>query len=138
MLRDVDARSQQKYSTSGLVSRKGEWAPKTSWYYTYTLKNRLMGMRFVGEVASGNPKVLIYKFRSDKGDGAYAVWCPTSENATVENFSLTVPVAKKATQVKFVNGRTGGEASLLTLQNKNVTLTVSELPTLVLVDTMRP
>jgi hypothetical protein len=137
MLRDVDGAKPGKYSSSGLVSPKGEWKPKTAWYYTYTLKNRLAGMRFAGEVPSGNPKVWIYKFRSDKGNGAYVVWCPTAENAMVENFSLPIGTAQSATLIQFVNGETSGQASALTPAGGSFALTVSELPTLVLVDSIK-
>ncbi len=65
-------------------------------------------MRFAGEVVSGNPKVRVYRFKSDKGNGAYAVWCPTSENATVPEFALPVGGAKNATQVTLQNGDVNG------------------------------
>jgi hypothetical protein len=136
MLRDVNPQDGTKYSTSGLVTQKGEWKPKTSWYYTYTMKNRLAGMRFAGEVASGNPKVLIYKFKADKGNGAYVVWCPTAENATVSNFALPVTGAKTAIQVTLQNGETNGISAPLAIAANSVTLQVSEKPIFVMVDQM--
>lgn len=135
MLRDAGT-GPGKYGTSGLTSEKGEWKPKTSWYYTYALKNRLTGMRFAGEVASGNPKVWIYKFRSDNGSGAYAVWCPTAENAMVANFALPVAGAKTATQIALQHGDTNGVAAPLRIAANTVTLQVSEKPIFVIVDRM--
>jgi hypothetical protein len=133
MLRDAGSGS-GKYGTSGLTSEKGEWKPKPSWYYTSTIKNRLTSMRFAGEVASGNPKVWIYKFKADDGKGAYVVWCPTAENAKVSDFALPVVGAKTATQVALQNGETNGVASPLEIAANAVTLQVSEKPVLVLVD----
>ncbi len=138
MLRDVDPQNPQQYSTSGLVTQKGEWKPKTAWFYTYTLKNRLAGMRFQSEMASGNPKVWIYRFKGDQSGGAYVVWCPTSENAVVSNFKLPIPGAKTANLVEFVGGETRGKASPLALKGGAVTLGVSELPLIILVDSLRP
>ena len=137
MLRDVNPEDATQYSTSGLVTQKGEWKPKPAWFYTYTLKNRLAGMRFAGEVASGNEDVTIYKFQSDNGAGAYAVWCPTAENLVVDKFELPVGAAKSATKVQFVSGKTDGAASSTTIQGGKVSLPVSELVTLVLVDSLK-
>lgn len=137
MLRDVNPQDATQYSTSGLVTQKGEWTPKPAWYYTYTLKNRLAGMRFAGEAGSGNPKVTLYKFRSDRGNGAYVVWCPTAENATVDNFRLSgLAPAKRATRVEFATGQTNGTASPLPITNNGVTVNVSERPVIVLVDAL--
>ncbi len=136
MMRDVNPADATQYSSSGLVTEKGAWKPKPSWYYTYTLKNRLAGMRFDGEIASGNPKVLIYKFKSDNGNGAYAVWCPTSENATVKDFVLPIAGAKTATLITLQNGETSGVATSLSSTAGKVTINVSEKPLLVLVEQM--
>lgn len=136
MLRDVNPQDATQFSSSGLVTQKGEWKAKPSWYYTYTLKNRLAGMRFAGEVDSGNPNVWIYKFKSDKGNGAYALWCPTDENASVPNFALPIGGASAATLVNFQAGETSGVASPLKLNGSKVALDVSEKPVLVLVDKM--
>jgi hypothetical protein len=73
-------------------------------------------MRFAGEAVSGNPNVLIYRFKSDKGNGAYAVWCPTSENVTVANFALSTAGAKTATQLTLQGGQTRGITTPLTIQ----------------------
>jgi hypothetical protein len=91
-------------------------------------------MRFAGEVASGNPKVMIYKFKADKGNGAYAVWSPTAENATVPGFALAVGKAKTASKIILKNGETSGVASSLSVAGGKVAFEVSEKPVLVLVD----
>lgn len=137
MLRDVDPSDSTKYSTSGLVTQKGEWKPKPAWFYTYTLKNRLAGMRFAGEVKSGNDDVLIYKFAGDNGAGAYAVWCPTAENLVIDGFELPVGAATRATKIQFVSGKTDGAASSIVPKGGKTALQVSELPILVLVDSLK-
>ncbi|BDI29318.1 hypothetical protein CCAX7_13690 [Capsulimonas corticalis] len=137
MLRDVNPADATQFSTSGLVTQKGEWRPKPAWYYTYTLKNRLAGMRFDGEVPSGNPKVWIYRFRSSAGKGAYVLWSPTAENAAVAAFrSPKFTLSQAATLVEFANGETNGKASPLVVTHGSVSVDVSEYPVIVLVDAL--
>lgn len=132
MLRDVNPTDATQYSTAGLVTQKGEWKPKTAWYYTATLKNRLSGMRFAGEAPSGSPKVRVLRFASDAGKTAFVVWCPTSDDSRVANFSLSVGRAAKATRVTLENGQTSGMAAPLAVQKGAVTLEASEKPAIVL------
>ena len=132
MLRDVNPTDTTKFSTSGLVTQKGEWKPKTSWYYTAALKNRLTGMRFAGEVPSKNDKVRVFKFASDQGKTAFVVWCPTSDDSRVANFSLPVGGAKAATLVTLQSGQTSGVATPAKIQNGAISLEASEKPAIVL------
>lgn len=114
MLRDVDPNSSTQYDSSGLVGTKGDWTPKISWYYVYTMKNRLKGMTFTGEQASGNPSVWIYKFRQSGGNsGAYVLWCPTS-NGTSLDYQLTLTGAP-STLVTMTSGDTDGVPTALTM-----------------------
>ena len=137
MLRDTNPNDATQFATSGLVTQKGEWTPKPAWYYTYTLKNRLTGMRFDGEVPSGSPRVWIYRFRADNGKGAYVVWSPTAENAAIAKFHLPkITPSKSATLVEFAAGETGGKASALTVTNGSVTIDVIERPVIILVDAL--
>ncbi|MBV9469435.1 MAG: hypothetical protein JO316_01265 [Abitibacteriaceae bacterium] len=131
MLRDVNPADPTQFSSSGLVGPKGDWTPRTSWYYVYTLKNRLKGMNFVNEQASGNPKVTVYHFKAARGPGeAYVLWCPTSDGSIVTDYAL--PVAfPQATLVSLTKGQTTGEAAPLAIQNGQVTVTVSERPIIV-------
>jgi hypothetical protein len=137
MLRDVDPSNPGQFASCGLVTQKGEWKPKLSWYYTATLKTRLTGMRYAGEAPSGDPRVRIYRFRSDRGNGAYVVWSATSENASVPNFRLShLGPARSATLVEMAGGRKDGSATPLAVTDGGVTVTVSECPVIVLVDAM--
>lgn len=133
MFRDVDAASTTKYNSSGLVTKKGEWAPRSAWYYVSTIKNRLKGMRFKQVVNSGNANVAIYKFSAASGaDSAYAVWCPTSNNSTVANYQLSVPYNSTGLKlVTLTNGNALGAETPLTMINGKVTFNVSERPVLI-------
>lgn len=132
MLRDVNPTDATQFSNSGLVTQKGEWKPKTSWYYTATLKNRLTGMRFTREVPSGNPKVRVLKFASDAGKTAFVVWCPTSDDSRVAGFSLPLGTLRTATLVTLQSGQTSGVAKPLAVQKGAVSLEASEKPAIVL------
>lgn len=139
MLRDVDPDSWTQYSSSGLVSSKDTGhVPKISWYYVYTMKNTLAGMKYAGEVDSGNPNVKIYKFKdSISGEGAYAVWASTSNQTTVSQYALTLEGSPTAANlVEMVNGDTDGVSSALTITGGQVEVDVSERPVFVLVDQM--
>ncbi|MCJ8163627.1 hypothetical protein MKJ04_02160 [Pontibacter sp. E15-1] len=138
MLRDVNPNDPTHFSTSGLVGPKGSWEPKKSWYYVYTLKNTLQHMAFVGEQASGDPNVLIYKFKNTSGsNGAYVVWAKTKRNYTVQGYALSLAGSpSSATKVQMVPGDTDGVSSVLPISGNKVKLDVSERPVFIKVDKM--
>ena len=125
MLRDVNSTGGGVFETCGLVTQKGAWKPKPSWFWVATLKNRLKGYRFVGDLPTGRPDVLALRFSNGKQD-TLALWCPTAEDKTVSGFKIPVK-ASKATAVRFTTGSTTGIAAPL----PTLTLDVSEKPTLV-------
>lgn len=136
MLRDVNSAGAGVFETCGLVTEKGKWAPKPSWYYVATLKTRLAGMVYDSELPSGRPDVLIYRFRrlkpeTGKPTTALAVWCPTSEDKHVAGYRLVLP-GKSATLVRLTAGKASGSAASLALTDGKATLEVSETPVLVL------
>ncbi len=135
MLRDVDPNSSTKFDNSGLTSSKATgWVPKASWYYIYTMRNMLTGMRFSQEIESGNPNVNIYRFRTDDGSlAAYAVWCPTSSQTTVENYQLQLmPDEGNVMLVELEKGRIAGMQQSLNIAGQKVTINVSEKPVFVM------
>jgi hypothetical protein len=142
MLRDVDPASTTQFSSSGLVTEKGAWKPKLSWYYVYALKNRLAGMRFAGEQVSGKPNVSVYKFKSakavnGKSGGAYVMWCPTSNGTEEKNVTLTLSgKPTTATLVTLSGGDTKGAATPLRIMGGKVTIDASERPVFVLTDSI--
>ena len=139
MLRDVDPNSAIQFSASGLVTQKGEWKPKPAWYYVATLRTRLTGMRFAGEVPTGRPDVRVYKFLRDGGAaGAYVAWCPTSGAKTVPGYRLSLPPhATSATSVALTAGQAAGAAASLPIQAHAVSLDVTERPVIVLLNDAR-
>lgn len=137
MLRDVNGDSGGRFNSSGLTTNKATgWQPKDSWYYVYTLKNRLTGMRFLEEQASGNGDVMIYKFKSDAGNsGAYVLWCPTSDGTVANGYQLELQgTPTSALLVQMANGDTDGTETVLSVNNGSVTVNVSESPIFVMVD----
>lgn len=140
MLRDVNPNSSTQYDTSGLVSSQATgYQPKPSWYYVYTMKNKLGNMRYLGEAASGNPNVKIYKFKDvSSNQGAYVVWSPTSNNTTVNGYGLSLAGSPtSATLVTLTGGDTDGVNSTLAITGGSVSVNVSEKPVFVMVDAIQ-
>ena len=136
MLIDVNPNDPTQFSTCGLVGPKNDWTPKKSWYYLYTMKNRLTGMSYVSEQSSGNSDVWIYKFKkSGANNGAYVLWCPTEDGTTVDDYELTLTGSPtSATLVEMVDEDTDGVETSLTISSGKVTVDVSERPIFVLVN----
>jgi hypothetical protein len=116
-----------QFGTSGVMSEKGSWIPKPSFYFIAAFRSRLAKMRFVKELDSGSPDVRIATFQDDAGKGAYVVWAPTSSAKVVSSYTL--------------KGVTSG--TLVTLADKDSkgaeksftgTMDITETPSIVLVD----
>ncbi|MBO9608178.1 MAG: fibronectin type III domain-containing protein, partial [Paenibacillaceae bacterium] len=138
-LRDANPGSTTKYDTAGLVKGKGDWSPKVSWYYVYTLRNTLGNMRYLAEQSSSTNNLLIYKFKNATGNGgAYAVWLGTSNGGTVANYSLSLSGSPtSATKVTMAAGYTDGVSTPLAISGGTVTVNVSETPIFIVVDDMQ-
>ena len=136
MLRDVNPNDATQFSTCGLITQKGEFTPKKSWYYVYTMKNTLTNMTFLGEQASTDPNVLIYKFKEvGSSNGVYAIWAKTRQNYTVKNFIVPLAGApSSATRIELVTGDTDGVASPMVVKNGSVSIAVSERPVFIRVN----
>lgn len=136
MSRDVDPRGTGKFSSSGLVTQKGEWKPKPSWFYLSTLKSRLGRMIFDREIDLKRTDIKASLFRntvSKASTGATVVWCPTSEAKVVDGYLLALPTgARKATLVELKNGERNGVEKPLVIRNGAVEVSVSERPIFVL------
>lgn len=136
MLRDVNAENTVKFDSSGLTSEKrNRHQPKRSWYYVATLRNILSGTRFDRELASGDDRVRIYRFRSDEATprDVYALWCPTANQQEVNGFSLALPGASAATLITFKADSTTGHETELLFDNNRITIDISERPIFVTV-----
>lgn len=128
----AEATTSGRYGTCGLLtSRNTGHQKKTSWYYLYTLKNRMEGMRFVREIETGNDNIWIYEYQDDAGKKAYAAWCPTSDGTHFDNVELSVDTGSM-TLVNFEDKSTLGKESTLAASDGKVTFSVSEVPVLLI------
>ncbi len=136
MCEDVsyDVTAVGKYGTCGVVGfdKDGKEYFKDSYYYLYTLKNTLGDYRFEKELDSGRDDVWIYQFKTDDGETAYAVWCPTMDGTKVADFELKI-AGSSATLVQAVDLDKDGVSSDLTVSNGAVKINVSENPVYVVV-----
>ena len=121
-----------KYGTSGVITTSGE--KKDSYYYIYTLKNKMNDMCFVEIVDSGNEDVWVYKFENGQGKTCYALWCPTADNVRVDGFQLNVGEATSVTLTEMAYGQKSGVDTALTPASGVVSVNVSECPILVTVE----
>ena len=106
--------------------REGE--PKESYYFAYTLKTRMKGMRFVS--MNRSDKVWEYHFENDNGKKIIAVWCPTCNGTTVDGYRLKVGKGKTSL-VEFKFGLKSGYETEIVSKNGYVTINVSEVPVMV-------
>ena len=99
MLRDIDPNSEVQYNSSGLTNAKGDWTPKTSWYYTKTMKTVLNKMRYAGEIKT-EPGIKVYKYKTDNDSTiAFAIWSPTSNNTIIEKANIQLDELKAITRL---------------------------------------
>ena len=133
MLRDVDSKGGGVFETCGLVTQKGEWKPKPSLFWLATLKSRLKGFRFAGDVATGRADVTALRF-TNGGRTVIALWCPTSEDKRVAGFRLPLPGARAATVVRFANDSVAGIVEKAALAGGAASIDVTEAPALVFVE----
>jgi len=134
MLRDSNENSATQFDTSGLVLDSANGLQrKASWYFVSTLKNRFKGMVFDQEIASGNPNVLVYRFKNTAQSMAgYAVWCPTANGTTVANYQLSLQPSETAAKlITLTKGVADGNEGALTIASSKVSVNVSETPALV-------
>ena len=125
-----------QFSTSGVLTQKGDEQPKTAWYYLATVRARLGTMRYAGTVASGKPNLDVARFYDAAANkGAYVLWMATSDGSLSNGYALTLPGAiSSATTVTLTAGSASGTATPAAVSNHSVSVNVSETPTLVLVD----
>ena len=125
-----------QFSTSGVLTQKGDEQPKTAWYYLATVRARLGAMRYAGTAPSGKPNLSIARFYDAAANkGAYVLWMSTSDGSISNGYALALPGAiSSATTVTLTTGSATGSATPAAVSNHAVNVNVSETPTLVLVD----
>jgi hypothetical protein len=132
MFRDVNSNGAGVFETCGLVTQKGSWTPKPSWYFQATLKKHLAGMRWASDVHSGHEKVAVMRFSGDART-AYVVWCPTSEDHRESSYRLPIQ-GTHALAVELAPDRPEGLSRTLEIVEGAVSIPVSEVPTIIVVD----
>jgi hypothetical protein len=125
-----------QFSTSGVLTQKGQETPKVAYYYLAAFRARLGAMRYLGSIASGSPNVSIARFYdASKGAGAYVLWAPTSVGTVTNGYALSVDsTLSAATLVTLADQSMTGVASALTPSAGKLMLSVSETPSIVLID----
>lgn len=140
MLRDVSAVGAADYNgrfnTCGLVGPKNDWTPRPAWFYQVTLRQRLRGLRYLDDLAISTPNILAYRFANDAGQPrAIVVWRSTETDTTSANVSVPLPAnTTRVTRVEFTPGDIHGTLSELIPASGAVTLTVTEKPTILLLN----
>ncbi len=140
MLRDVDNDGKTQFETCGLVNEKNDWRPKSSWYYTYTMRNVLKGTYFTGEQNSYNSNVLIYKYENTSRDTLiYAVWAPTSNGTVIDDYKLNLSgMPGSVKQIELTAGETQGMSRDLDINRNTVSITVKEKPVFIITTSTVP
>ena len=136
----VEEVSVGKYGTCGVIGYEYDEngnqvkVKKDSYYYLYTLKNTLGDYAFDSQIEAYDENVMIYKYKTDEGKTAYAVWCKTSDGTKVANYQLGID-AKSATLVENVYGEIEGVKTHIEADSLGyVTVNVSENPIYIVVD----
>lgn len=136
MVRDTNPLSETQYDSSGLTGPKPDYVRKPSWYYVYTLKNRLTGTVFAGVQDSGNPGVMDYLFENQQtGQLVYVLWSPTADGTIVPDYSLKLNgTPASVTLVSLSDSSATGTETALSLKDGAVSIDVSESPVFVVVN----
>ena len=136
----VEAESAGKYGTCGVIAYERDEngntveVKKDSYYYLYTLKNALGDYTFDSKVQAYDENVMIYKFVTDEGKEAYAVWCPTSDGTKVNDYQLRID-SESATVIEAIYGDIDGvHTEIIADEYGYVSVDVSENPIYVIVD----
>ncbi|MBO5378889.1 MAG: hypothetical protein J6A90_01040 [Clostridia bacterium] len=136
----IEAEAAGKYGTCGVIAfeknEKGETVEvkKDSYYYLYTLKNALGAYTFDSKVEAYDENVMIYRFTTEDGGEAYAVWCKTSDGTKHENYQLRIN-GETATVIEAVYGDIDGvKTEVIADEYSYVSVDVSENPIYVIVD----
>jgi hypothetical protein len=122
------------YGKCGFITVNEEYKP--SWFYVKTLKHALSGMLFHMEMDSGNEKVWVYQFKNpETRQGAYVLWCPTSDGTTVAGFELQLNDQSRVSELIVMKDKEEfGVTEQLKISNHRVKVDVNERPVIIQVD----
>ena len=123
----------QQFTTCGLIDGKGKKKP--AWYFVAAFRAGLSTMVFDKEIDSGNPNVMVYRFKdSQSGGGAYVVWAPTSSAMVVSKYELAIGGATTVKQITLADQMPNGIEASLSPAAAKVAFDVTETPTIIRVD----
>jgi hypothetical protein len=124
-----------QFSTSGVLTQKGDESPKVAYYFLAAFRARLAAMHYLGSSASGTGNVSIARFYDPVKDaGAYVLWAPTSVGGITKDFALSVSsTLTQATLVTLADKSVTGQELALAPKQGTLTLSVDETPSIVLV-----
>ena len=140
MLADSHDDGGQKFQTSGLTTAQtSNYNPKKSWYHVSTMSKLLRHTRFAGEVSpvSGGSDARIANFTRDAGSakGPATVLVAWLGSKTGASSSTTIDVGAAATRAVLValsGNSTNGIQSALAISGGKITLTVTEMPSFII------
>jgi hypothetical protein len=130
MFRDTKSDGGGVFETCGMVTEKGQWKPKPSYYYISTLKYRLAGMRYAGELDTGRKGLLAYRFEGAAGKSAIVAWRPTSDGGEEHNVKLKIGIPSGVV-VSLTAGSLHGDTSDIATTSGVITLDITEKPVLI-------
>lgn len=118
------------YYNSGLTTGKGDWDKKTSWYYVSCATDTLQNADLIDINEQDDVYVYTYKDR-ETSEIIYAVWSPTADGSTIDDYTLHVGDADKATLVTPSDRFKEGDKQIASIQDGDVRVSVSETPVFV-------
>lgn len=139
MIRDTDNDSEPRWSDCGLTLSDAEGnTPKTSWYYTYTLKNVLEGYYF-DRVVSESEVACVYRYVNEAEDSyVYALWSPTGDGSSSQ-YRLKIPANPiDLRKIELSDGSTTGTRKNLDSSSDMLTLEIGESPVFLLANYGEP
>jgi len=101
MFRDVNLTDRTQFSSSGLVTTKGEWQPRRSYSVAVNLRKLLKGFYPVGVILHPAAEISVLQFQNAeaKSPSVAVVWANSSRNASVRIARKSLPKFATATQV---------------------------------------
>jgi hypothetical protein len=101
MFRDVNLTDRTQFSSSGLVTTKGEWQPRRSYSVAVNLRKLLKGFYPVGVIQHPAAEISVLQFQNAeaKSPSVAVVWANSSRNASVRIARKSLPKFATATQV---------------------------------------
>lgn len=119
-----------QFATSGIMTQKGDEAPKPAWYFLATLRSRLGAYHYQSTQTQAG--VSVVSLRNEQNRNAYVLWSPTGDGTTVPSYELAISGTDTVTVVTLDPASTNGHESSVTVAGGKIQLEVTETPVFVL------